>query len=107
MGWMFLAAAITFEVLATSFMKMSEGLSRPWHSAAMTVFYLAAFSCLALALKTVELSVAYAIWSGVGTAAIAVISFYMFKEPMPWIKVVSLGLIVAGVVGLNIGGGTR
>jgi len=106
-GWVLLGFAILFEIVATSFMKMSEGLTRPWPSAAMVVFYLAAFSCLALALKTVHLSVAYAIWSGVGTALIAVISFYVFEEPMPWTKVASLFLIVIGVVGLNLGGGAR
>ena len=104
MGWFYLALAILFEICGTSFMKMSAGLTRFWPAVAMTVLYLSAFSFLALALKTVHLSVAYAIWSGAGTAAIAVISYYVFGEPMSWPKVLSLSLIVVGVVGLNLGG---
>ena len=105
MGWWYLGFAIAFEILGTSFMKLSAGLTKPWPSAAMIVFYASAFSFLALSLKTIPLSIAYAIWSGVGTAMIAVISCYLFGELMPWTKVVSIALIVAGVVGLNLSGG--
>ncbi len=66
------------------------------------MFYGVAFTLLTLALKKLDVSVAYAVWSAVGTAVIAGIGIIWFKEPLTALKVVSLLLIVAGVVGLNL-----
>jgi small multidrug resistance pump len=60
---------------------------------------------LTLALKKVDVSVAYAVWSGIGTALIALIGIFYFKEPSTVIKILSIGLIKTGVVGLNLSGG--
>jgi small multidrug resistance pump len=62
---------------------------------------------LTLALKRIDVSVAYAVWSGVGTALIATIGVLWFKEPATALKLVSLGLIILGVIGLNMSGGTH
>lgn len=86
-------------------MKMSNGFTRPIPSVLMIVCYLLAFTSLNFSLKQINVSVAYAIWSGVGTAAIAVIGYYFFSESMSWIKVISILLIILGVVGLNLQGG--
>ena len=59
---------------------------------------------LALVVRTMPISVAYAVWSGVGTAIVALIGFAFLGETMGWLKAASLGLIVAGVVGLNLAG---
>ena len=64
--------------------------------------YILSFVLLGLALKGIELSIAYAVWAGVGTALIAVIGFFYFNEPITTLKLVSIVLIVLGVVGLNI-----
>jgi small multidrug resistance pump len=68
------------------------------------VFYLAALAAVSLALKRLELSVAYAVWSGVGTALTALIGFAYFREPVTAIKLASLALVVAGVMGLSVAG---
>jgi small multidrug resistance pump len=68
----------------------------------MVVFYVISFSSLTMALKTMDLSVAYAIWAGVGTALIAVIGVLWFKESLTTIKVVSLTHVIAGIFGLNL-----
>jgi small multidrug resistance pump len=71
------------------------------------VFYTLSFGMLTLALKRIEVSVAYAVWSGVGTAFIATIGVLWFKEPVTAMKLISLGLIIIGVVGLNLSGGAH
>jgi len=104
MEWIFLAVAIVLELVGTTLMKMSDGLTKLLPSAGMFITYILCFGSLALALKKIPVSAAYAIWSGVGIVAIAVIGVLFFKENVNAIKVVSILLIVAGVVGLNLGG---
>lgn len=102
MGWIYLGAAILLEVAGTTAMKLSDGLTRPAFAVAMFVLYALAFAALALAIRTVALGVAYAIWAGVGTALIAAIAAMWFGEPFGALKALSVGLIVAGVVGLHV-----
>jgi small multidrug resistance pump len=90
------------EVIGTTNMKLSEGFTKTLPSILMFVFYVFSFAFLTLALKKIDLSLTYAIWSGVGTALIATIGFLYFKEPVTAIKLVSIGLIVIGVVGLAL-----
>ena len=85
-------------------MKLSEGFTRTVPSILIFVFYALSFMALTMALKKIDVSVAYAIWAGVGTALIAIIGAVHFREPMTLIKVVSVGMIIVGVVGLNITG---
>jgi len=70
----------------------------------MFAFYALSFVFLTFVLKKINVSVAYAVWSGLGTALIAVIGVIWFKEPMHAIKIASIGLIILGVVGLNLVG---
>ena len=100
-------AAIVLEVCGTTFLRISEGFTRLWPSIAVAVFYLASLGALALVLKRIEVGVAYAIWSGVGTALIAVIGIVLFKEGVSAVKFAGVGLIIAGVVVLNLYGGTH
>ncbi len=86
-------------------MKLCEGFTKLFPSVAMFVFYGLSFALMPLVLKKIAVSVAYAIWAGVGTALIAVIGILWFKEPASAIKVASIILIIIGVVGLNLGGG--
>lgn len=107
MYWAILLAAIVLEVCGTTSMKLSEGFTRTLPTVALFVFYLLSLAALTLALKRIDVSVAYAIWSGVGTALIAIIGIVYFREPVGVAKVASLGLIIAGVVGLNLSGGAH
>lgn len=104
-GWLFLAGAILFEIMGTTSMKLAAGFTKLTPSVLIFVFYFFSFTLLTLCLKTVNLSIAYAIWSGVGTAIIAVIGFAVFHEPMNVIKVFFLLMIILGVVGLKLKGG--
>ena len=100
--YLYLLAAIILEVAGTTSMKMSEGFTRIWPSVAMMVFYLLSLGALTLALKRFDMSMAYAIWSGVGTALITIVGIYLFKEPVSLAKIGSIALIIVGVVGLHL-----
>lgn len=102
MAWFLLFIAITFEISGTVSMKLSYGFTRTVPTILMFVFYALGFVPLNLALRQIDISVAYAIWSGIGTAVIAVIGILYFREPTTLIKLISLMLIVFGVIGLNI-----
>ena len=107
MHWLYLSLAILSEVAGTTCMKLSAGFTRFTPSVLMWLFYAVCFCFLTLALKKVDLSVAYAIWSGVGTALIATVGVLYFREPATILKVVGLVAIIGGVVALNMSGGTR
>jgi small multidrug resistance pump len=104
MVWVLLVGAILSEVIATSFLKVSDGLTKLVPSVVVAVGYLTSFALLARALKQVQVGVAYAIWSGIGTAAIALIGILFLKEPVSAAKVLGILLIIAGVVTLNLAG---
>jgi len=100
--WLYLILAIVLEVIGTTAMKLSDGLTRLGPTVAMALCYAGAFVAMAIAIKRIDVSVAYAIWAGVGTALIAVIGMAVFDEPLTWFKLVCLALIIAGVVGLEL-----
>lgn len=97
-----LGAAIVLEVCGTSCLKLSQGFTRPWPVVGVVVFYLSAFGLLSLCLKQLEVGVAYAMWSGLGTALIALLGMFAFGEGMTWQKGLGLLLIISGSVLLNL-----
>ncbi|HRX02891.1 MAG: multidrug efflux SMR transporter [Anaerolineae bacterium] len=104
MAWLILFIGIVLEVVGTTSMKLSEGLTRPFYSVMMFVCYALSLGAIALALKELEVSLVYAIWAGLGTALIAAIGVVYFHEPLTALKLLSIGLIIAGVVGLGFVG---
>ncbi len=104
-AWLLLIVAIFFEVAGTTAMKLSDGFTRLVPSVALFVCYGFAFVALTFVLRYMEVSIAYAVWAGLGTALIAVIGIVFFGESVTALKLVSLLLVIAGVVGLNLSGG--
>ena len=102
LSWMYLIFAILFEVAGTTAMKFSEGFTKTVPSVLMAVFYILSLTALTFALKKFEVGTAYAIWSGIGTALIAVIGYYFFHESMSTFKILSILLIITGVIGLHL-----
>ena len=94
--------AIAWEVAGTTALKLSNGLSYPVPSVAMFVLYGLSFAALSFALKELEVSMVYAIRSGLGTAAITFIGVWWFQESLTPLKNLSIGLVIAGDVGLNL-----
>ncbi len=83
-------------------MKLSEGFTRIIPSILIFVFYVLSFMALTMALKRIDVSIAYTIWAGAGTALIVIIGVVHFREPLTLIRVMSVGMIIIGVIGLNI-----
>jgi small multidrug resistance pump len=98
LSYLYLAIAILGEVIGTSALKATEGFSRLGPSLVVIVGYGVAFYFLALALKTIPVGVAYAIWSGVGVALITLIGWAVFKQKLDAPALFGIALIVAGVV---------
>jgi len=107
MHWIHLALAILFEVAGTTCMKLSAGFRRTVPAGLMVVFYCVCFFFLTLALKRIDVSVAYAVWSGIGVALIACIGVLYFREPVTMLKVIGMLAIIGGVVALNVAGKTQ
>jgi small multidrug resistance pump len=101
--WLALAGAIVLEIAGTVSMKLSHGFTRTLPSILMFVLYGLSFGLMTIAVKKIDMSVSYAIWSGVGTATIALIGVFAFRESLTVVQVVSVVLIIAGVVGLRAG----
>lgn len=106
MATLSLVLAIIFEAGWAISMKASNGLSKPGPAVVMLLCFLLSAVFLALATKKYEVGVAYAIWVGCGAAIIAAVGILYFKEPAGALKLVSLGLVLAGVVGLKLSAGT-
>ena len=102
MPWLILAVTIVLEVAGSTMMKLANGFTVFWPSVAVFVCYSLSLAGLTIVLKYIDLSVAYAIWSGVGVALIALIGILYFKEPVTAQRMISLLLIVIGVVGLQL-----
>jgi small multidrug resistance pump len=99
-----LSFAIVSEVAATIALRYSDGFTRPGPIAIVIVGYGISFWLLALVLRDMSIGATYAVWSAVGTALIAAIGVFAFGEPATALKLASLGLIILGVVGLNLAG---
>jgi small multidrug resistance pump len=104
MSIFYLAAAILLEICGTTALKLSDGFTRLGPASVVVVCYTASFAVLSLALRGIDLSTAYAVWSGVGTALVAAIGIVWFGEPAGTWKLACLALIVVGVAGLNLAG---
>ena len=97
-----LTFAIVLEVAGTTNMKLSEGFSNLVPSVLVIFFYALSIIALTFAVNRLEVSVAYAVWSGMGTALVAMIGLWFFRESVTSVKVVALGLIIVGVVMLHL-----
>lgn len=99
-----LGLAIVAEVAATIALRFARGLTRPLPTLIVVLCYGLAFWLLSNVVQRLPASVTYAIWAGAGTALVALIGVVALGESMTWLKLASLALIVAGVVGLNLSG---
>lgn len=101
-NWAFLVFAILFDVIGIASMKVSSGFTKLIPSLAVFVCYTLCFVCLTMALKRLDMGIAYAVWAGVGTALMAIIGILFFGESISLIKIISIIFIMLGVIGLNL-----
>jgi small multidrug resistance pump len=102
MGWLFLILGIITEVVGTVSMKLSQGFSNWLPTTIMYISYIISLSMITIAMKSIDLSIVYAIWCAVGAFFITIIGIYFFSEPVSMLKIASIALIIIGVVGLKI-----
>jgi small multidrug resistance pump len=104
MGWVLLLFAIGAEVAGTMALRALSAGWRLGPAVIVTVGYLASFVLLALALRTVAVSTAYAIWSGVGTVGVAILATLIYGERITLVGATGIALVIAGCILLNVGG---
>jgi quaternary ammonium compound-resistance protein SugE len=105
MAWLLLVIAGLFEVGWAIGLKYTEGFTRFWPSAATLTAMTLSVVLLGLAMKTLPVGTSYAVWVGVGAVGTAIMGMVLFGEPATAGRLVSLGLIVAGIVGLKLSSG--
>lgn len=101
MGYLYLGLAIIFEVIGSSFLKASEGFSKLIPSVVVIFTYVIAFYCLSLSIKTIPLSIAYAIWAGVGIILTVLVSIFIFKQAIDIPAIIGIAFIITGVLIIN------
>jgi len=102
MGWIYLLFGVLFEVAGTWSMKLSDGLTRPLPSDMFVGFFSIALILITLSMKTIDMSIAYAIWCGAGIVLISGIGHWYFNEMLTPTRLIFIGFILIGVVGLYL-----
>ncbi len=102
MAWIYLFLAGLLETGWAVGLKYTEGFTRPWPSTITVALMIGSFWLLALALRSLPLGTAYAVWTGIGTVGTVILGIVLFKEPAEVLRLVCIGLILTGVVGLKL-----
>jgi quaternary ammonium compound-resistance protein SugE len=102
MAWLLLFAAGTVEIVFALSLKYNQGFSKLWPSLVTMLAGCGSFYLLTLAIKTLPIGTAYAVWTGMGAVGVAVLGIVLFKESTDWVRLVSISFIVVGIVGLKL-----
>jgi quaternary ammonium compound-resistance protein SugE len=102
MDWILLVVAGLFEIGWAIGLKYTEGFTRLWPSVWTVASMVVSIALLGLALKTIPIGTGYAVWTGIGAAGTAILGIILFAEPATALRLGSIGLIVAGIVGLKL-----
>jgi quaternary ammonium compound-resistance protein SugE len=102
MAWLLLCVAGLFETARAVGLKYSDGFSRLVPSILAVSAMIASIVCLAFALKSLPVGTAYAVWTGIGAVGTAILGMYLFQEPATSLRLGSIALVVAGIVGLKL-----
>ena len=106
MAWVILVIAGLFETAFAVLLKLSHGLTRPWPTIGFGISALVSFGLLTIALRELEVGPAYAVWTGIGAVGAATVGMILLDDSVSVLKLVSLALVIAGIVGLNLSGVT-
>jgi len=105
-AWMLIVVASVFETGFAVLLKQSHGLTRLWPTVGFAACALASFGLLTVALRHLEVGPAYAVWTGLGAAGTAVVGMLVLGDSVSTLKLLSIGLVIAGAIGLNLSGAT-
>jgi quaternary ammonium compound-resistance protein SugE len=106
MAWVIILAAGLFETDFAVSLKLSHGMTRLWPTISFAACALMSFALLTVALRQLEVGAAYAVWTGIGAVGAAIAGMIFLGEAVSTLKLVSIGLVLAGVIGLNLSGVT-
>ncbi len=104
--YIYLLIAVITETIGTAAMQASEQFTRFWPSVLLVIAYGISFYFMALALKYMPVSIVYAIWSGLGVVFIGIIGWLVFKQSLDFAAIAGMGLIIAGVIVINLFSGS-
>lgn len=102
MAWLLLFAAGGVEIVFALSLKYNEGFTRLWPSIITAISGIGSFGLLMMALKTLPIGTAYAVWTGIGAVGVAIMGIILFKEPMDWTRLLSITLVIIGIIGLKL-----
>jgi quaternary ammonium compound-resistance protein SugE len=102
MAWIILVVAGLFEIVWALGLKYTDGFTRLWPTVGTAIALIISMALMGIALRTLPLGTAYAVWTGIGAAGTAVLGIILFKEPAGVLRLVCIGLIVAGILGLKL-----
>lgn len=102
MAWIWLVLAGLLEIVWATGLKYTEGFTRLWPSLITGAAMVASMYLLALAVRTIPIGTGYAVWTGIGAVGVAILGIILFNEPRDLVRIGSILLIVAGIVGLKI-----
>lgn len=105
MNWIYLVIAGILEIAWAIGLKYTEGWTKLWPSIITGVLMVASFYFLSLAIKTLPIGTAYAVWTGIGTVGAAILGMILFDEPRDIVRIVCIFLIIAGIAGLKLTSG--
>jgi len=106
MAWVVLVTAGLFETAFAVLLKLSHGMTRVWPTIGFGISALISFGLLTIALRDLEVGPAYAVWTGIGAVGTATVGMILLDDSVSVLKLVSLALVLAGIVGLNLSGVT-
>ena len=102
MAWVVLFVAGLFEIVWAVGLKYTEGFTRVWPTIGTVVALIASMALLGVALRTLPVGTAYAVWTGIGTVGTAVLGMVLFREPATAMRLLCITLILAGILGLKL-----
>jgi quaternary ammonium compound-resistance protein SugE len=106
MAWLTILVAGLFETGFAVSLKLSHGMTRFWPTVGFAACALMSFALLTVALRRLEVGAAYAVWTGIGAAGTAIVGMIFFGDAVSTLKLVSIGLVLAGIIGLSLSGVT-
>lgn len=102
MAWLLLFAAGGVEIVFALSLKYNEGFTKLWPSVITAITGIGSFGLLMLAIRTLPIGTAYAVWTGIGAVGVAIMGIILFKESMDWMRLFSISLVIIGIIGLKL-----
>lgn len=102
MAWLLLLSAGCVEIIFALSLKYNDGFTKLWPSVITAISGIGSFGLLMLAIKTLPLGTAYAVWTGMGAVGVAIMGMILFKESMDWTRLLSISLVIIGIIGLKL-----